>query len=261
MVVLLFRRCWSDNKCLCVCVCVVQVGRTQEQTHHELREAEPWPPLLLWQEHNQESSQSALCLPVCLWPGVPTGPVFQWATEGTQCQWWSSYGHHHWAKAECNQEKCVVTTNACKSHASPSFPLSPASSLNLLLFSVLYNTHLCSRNISKPFIRFLFLKNPTPPIWASLCFWFPFSRTIITDKQHLSYHFCYILFVCTHFVFFFPEIMFDWNFTATSLLFLLTKLFVSCRQSFAVCLSNQFFFTVAIHTHTLNECAGQVFLL
>ncbi|CAI8035205.1 hypothetical protein GBAR_LOCUS19769 [Geodia barretti] len=42
------------------------LGRTQEQAHHELRETESRSPLLLRQEHHQESSQPALRLPVCL---------------------------------------------------------------------------------------------------------------------------------------------------------------------------------------------------
>lgn len=42
------------------------VGPVQEQTQDELREVEPWPALLLPQEHHPQDGGETLRLPLCL---------------------------------------------------------------------------------------------------------------------------------------------------------------------------------------------------
>lgn len=62
------------------------VGEEEKQAYHELWEAKPWHPLLLWQFSHRESSWKKICLPVFVWhpkdPRVWSNEEKMWRISG-----------------------------------------------------------------------------------------------------------------------------------------------------------------------------------
>ena len=62
-----------DTLISCVVLGCSEVGQEEKQAQDELWEAEPWPTLLLRQEHHPQDIGETLRLPLCLWLKKPAG--------------------------------------------------------------------------------------------------------------------------------------------------------------------------------------------
>ena len=82
-----------------------EVGGEEEQTNDELREAQPRSEVLLRQEHHQESAESALRVPLCLWSRVSLRSVLHRAPEGIKHRRGAWRRYHYREEIECTENK------------------------------------------------------------------------------------------------------------------------------------------------------------